>query len=135
MAEFGFIALICQPNRDSVYVLQAPTLRKPPKYNGVEADSMSRSMVSLPYQLLASRIAAYLADQKSQLTSGKSPQEIETNFGEVLQELLAGTGHGSHVNVKLEKDPNPPRRDYITLDLRTGQDILNGASLYFSLPL
>jgi type VI secretion system protein ImpC len=132
LAEYGFAPLVCQPNRDSAYLLYAPTVRKPPRFTDSESNRQSRAMTSLPYQLLASRVAMAISENKKSLISGKTPQEAQQSFTEFLTELLADTGPGAQVNVDVQHNPDYPDRDILNIDLQTGRYVLNGARINLS---
>ena len=79
LAESGFTALICKPNRDSAYVLRAPMLHRAEVYDDEAATATSKAMTRLPYQLLASRISEAVASRLPQLrASTRSTHEMAT---------------------------------------------------------
>ena len=125
LAQFGFAALTCQPNRDVVYLLNAPTLRTPENNSGHTAQDLT----SLPYQLLASRVTALLGAQHDFLMGGGNGEQIAINAQKVLDNILADTGPGAHAAVHILADHEHPERHQVDLELYTGRDILNGASL------
>ena len=128
LAKFGFAALTCQPNRDAVYLLNAPTLRMPESNAGRTAQDLT----SLPYQLLASRVTALLGVQHDFLMDSGNSNQIAINARNVLDNILADTGPGAHAEVRIHADREHPERHQVDLELYTGSDILNGASLRLS---
>ena len=134
LAQFGFAALTCQPNRDAAYLLHAPTLRTPENYPGRAAHS-EQDLTSLPYQLLASRVTALLGAHHDLLMDGGNAEHVAANAQKLLDSMLADTGPGAHTQVNIHPDRDHPEHHLLDLELHTGRDILNGATLHLSVPV
>lgn len=135
LAEAGITALTCRPERDSAYVMRAPTLHRPEVYGDTRATAASRAMARLPYQLLAARIAAKVARNRASLTAGKGPEEIGWALERFLWELVAGTGAGAAVEVGVARDAARAGRPVAEIRLRTGAAVLNGAEVALTFPV
>ncbi len=126
LAQFGFAALTCQPNRDAVYLLRAPTLRTPENYPGRSTHAAQES-TSLPYQLLASRVTALLGAHRELLLDGGNAEHIAANAQKIIDSMLADTGPGAHTHISVRPDQERPAHHLLDIELYTGRDILNGA--------
>lgn len=118
LALCGFIALSAVENGDAAFALHAPMLYRPPRPG---------QAVSLPYQLLASRLARMVGGHIPQLAGAADPrQELE----QLVLGLLADTGPDASVQVDLSQDRTAQLR------LRTGSAVLGGVvvELAFRLP-
>ena len=134
LAQFGFASLTCQPNRDAVYLLRAPTLRAAEKHPG-RATHTAQELTSLPYQLLASRVTALLGAHRDLLLEGGNAQHIAANTQKIIDSLLADTGPGASTQIDVQPDPDRPGHHLLDLKLHTGRDILNGATLHLTVPV
>jgi len=134
LAQFGFATLTCQPNRDAAYLLHAPTLRTPQNYPGHAAQA-AQDLTSLPYQLLASRVTALLGAHHDLLLDGGNPEHIAENAQKIIDSMLADTGPGARTQVSVHPDRDHPDHHLLDLELHTGRDILNGATLHLSVPV
>ena len=134
LAHFGFASLTCQPNRDAIYLLYAPMLRIPEKYPGRTAHAV-QELTSLPYQLLASRVTALLSAHRDMFMDGGNAEHIAANAQKILDHILADTGPGAHTRVNVHPDTNRPGHHLLDLELHTGRDILNSATLNLTIPV
>ena len=134
LAQSGFTALICQPNRDAAYLLHAPVLRIPENYPGRVAPA-AQDLTSLPYQLLASRVTTLLGAHRDLFGEGGDADQIAANAQKILDGILAGTGPGAHAHISVHPDPGHPGHHLLDLELHTGRDILNGATLHLTVPV
>ena len=134
LAQFGFAALTCQPNRDAIYLLYAPMLRIPEKYPGRAAHA-AQELTSLPYQLLASRVTALLSAHRDIFLDGGNAEQIAANAQKVLDHILADTGPGAHTRISVHPDTNRPGHHLLDIELHTGRDILNSATLNLTIPV
>ncbi|MBI3774285.1 MAG: type VI secretion system contractile sheath large subunit [Gammaproteobacteria bacterium] len=123
LAQFGFAALSCQPNRDAAYLLNAPTLRS------------GQELTSLPYQLLASRVTALLGAHRDLLLDGGDPEHITANAQKIIDSMFADTGPGAHTHIDVHPDQDRAGHHLLDLELHTGRDILNGATLHLTVPV
>jgi len=114
----GFIPLFSPAHSDAAFVLRAPTLHRAPRGGRLSS--------SLPYQLLAARLATAVLGQRTGL-AGKSSPEIQQTLERFASELLADTGGGARAAVAVSEDPDDPSRLVVSLDLRTGRRVLGGA--------
>lgn len=127
LATFGIAPLSCQPDRDSAYLLYAPTLRVPESYPGKPAQR--DDFTSLPYQLFAGRVTAALRAHQELFTSGASTEESAALVRQLLQSVVADTGPGHRASVSVQADADQTARRLLAIEVHTGQDILNGATL------
>lgn len=132
LAECGILALVCVANRDTAFVLYAPTAHRPRRYGGHMADRNSRMMSTFPYQLLATRIADAVAANRTRLTAHQSPHEIQENLEDFLLRLIGDTGPESAVDVQMMAEPQPPYKLFANLGITMGRSILGGASVELS---
>jgi hypothetical protein len=107
LARCGVIALAARDDSDAVFLPYTPTLYQP---------SGSEAAVSLPYQLLASRVARAVAEWVAE--PGGGPAELE----ERIRGMVGDTGPDAAVEVV-------PRGREVQLRLRTGAAVLGGVAL------
>ncbi len=134
LAEQGIAPLVCRANRDTVHLLQIPMLYRPRRYNDPAATEADRARTTLSYQLFAARVAEAVATYKSNLV-GETPQAIQEGLEGFLGGLLADTGAGAGVDVRLTPDPDRPGRQQVQIHLRAGRGVVNGAELGFQFPV
>jgi type VI secretion system ImpC/EvpB family protein/type VI secretion system ImpB/VipA family protein len=133
LAASGFTPLICKPNRDSAYVLWAPMLHRPEIYDDAAATAASRAMAHLPYQLLASRISETVASNLPRLRAASlSAEDLGNVIGHLLQQLVANTGAGAGVTVKVHTEADESGKRQVDLEIHTGREVLNGANVQLS---
>ncbi len=120
LAQAGFMALAARDNSDAAFLPCTPTLFQPPGPGPGP---------TLPYQLLASRIARAIAACAGQL-GGAPAQEVVRRLEQLVRGLIEDTGPGFAVEVKLSQDRAAQ------LELRTGTAVLGGVAveLAFRLP-
>lgn len=123
LAHFGFAALCCQPNRDAAYLLNAPTLRA------------GQESTSLAYQLLASRITVLLGAHRDLLMDGGNAEQITANAQKIIDSMFVDTGPGAHTHIDVRPDQDRIGHHLLDLELHTGRDILNGATLHLTVPV
>lgn len=126
LAQSGLASVLGQPNRDTAWIMYAPTLRRAQR----EAER-----ISLPYQLFAARVIATLRAQRSELPESASSDTTAQAVQTAMNELLADTGPEHRAQIRLEPDPDHADRHFLELDLHAGRDILNGASVQMTMPL
>lgn len=133
LARAGIITLCAPLQGDRAVVFRAPMLHRP-AYSQNEAKARAaRRMSTLPYQLLASRVADLLGRNKARLTGGASPQAAGQALQAFLQGIVAGTGPGAASKVELRQgDDGTLLAD---LELRTGRNVMGGTTLAFTIPL
>lgn len=133
LAEAGFMALACQPDRDDAYLFRAPCVHRPRFYQDPEVYQASRLMSKLPYQLLTASVVDAVLRHRNALPGGASPEETARSYEQMLRSLVARTGQGSGVTTGLEQGPQGGR--LLTLNIATGRDILNGAEVNMAIPV
>jgi len=124
LVRYGFIPLTCQANRDSIYVLQAPTLHQATHYDKYQMTLIDRKMTSLPYQLLVSRIAQILVKEKDKILVGDDSQAILINVKRYLTSLLSSTGPGYRVDAEIKPSEDSDQQQ-LYLSLHTGRQVMN----------
>ena len=132
LADVGLISLSAPPEGDSAYLFRAPIVHRPPNYSDREATRQGRLLSTLPYQMLASRIADLLFRSRASLPDGGSAEEVKRMLQAALLVLLADTGPEVGVEVKLRQQDGRPVAD---LRLRTGRKVLNSVELNFAIPV
>lgn len=132
LAQCGLASLLCQPNRDSAYLLYAPTLRRA---QSAADHAMDTGLVSLPYQLFVAHITETVRADRDLWSGELSGTETAEHMQQTLNELLADTGPNHAAHVQLTPDPDRRNRSLLQLDLHAGHDILNGASVQMTLPV
>ena len=130
MAEVGFIPLSCPPEGDCAYLFRAPVLHRPPNYSREDATTKSRLMATLPYQMLASRVADMLSRSKAALAGGASADEVKRTLQAMLLVLIADTGPRAGVGVELRQEGGQLFAD---LHIRTGARVMNSVELNFTI--
>jgi type VI secretion system protein ImpC len=136
LAQFGITPVLCRANRDSACVLRAPLLHRPARYGDEAATAGSRAMATLPYALLAGRLAQAVADRLPRLRSAHdTAQDIGSALGEYLGGLLRGTGSGASVEIQVVADESAPQRERLDLVIRMGKQVLNGAAVPLSIAI
>jgi predicted component of type VI protein secretion system len=124
LAAGGFAALCAEPDSDSAVLLRAPMV-----YRGPSPIRPSQP-ISLPYQLLASRLARVVAAARHELADASSAAEVEQKLQLLAERLIGGTGRGAAVGVAVGDDLRE-----VTLRLRTGADVLGGVPVELSFGL
>lgn len=115
LAAAGVIALTYTARSDQVVVTRGPVVRKapagePPVYT------------SLPYQLVATRIAETLLRAKGRIRAG-STEEKAAKWQDYALAVIGDTGQGGGVGAGIKDG-------VLSLRIRTGQDILGGAEIF-----
>jgi len=132
LAEVGFVTLSCPPEGDCAYLFRAPILHRPPHYSREDATEQSRVMATLPYQMLASRVADMLGRSKAALAGGASADEVKGTLQALLLVLIADTGPQAGVGVELRQEGSQLLAD---LHIRTGARVMNSVELNFTIPV
>jgi len=130
LAEAGLLALIGRPDRDTITLPLAQTVKEAGRING---DSrLARHFASLPHALASGRVARALTRLHPLLRGAADPAGI---CAALLTTLLEDTGPGAAVEASLVPDPDMPGGSLVQLSLRFGHDVLEGASLRMDVPL
>lgn len=124
MASVGIISLVCQPHRDYVFILQDPIFRQ-------AQNSVSHT---LAYQLFVSRMIALVMIKKYQLGKNYTQEQLQQLWQHCLTQILQTTGPDASLQVEVEQRQNQAGYQ-LNVQLRTGQHILPGVVLEFSLGL
>jgi type VI secretion system protein ImpC len=135
LAQAGVLALVARPDRDWALCLKTPTVhaagRLPDGYDPDLAELWS----SLPYQLMAARVASALADAKPGLVAGVGAETAAERVGNFLRSLMADTGPGAGASVRAIADPDRPGATLLEIQVKTGRQVLGGVTLAFDVPL
>ena len=132
--DAGLIPLSCTPNRDTAYVRFAPLLHKFPQYADDQNSRAARRTASLPYQLLVTRLVGMLNAQRDQWAGEGSDPELSRALEAFLRGVIEGTGDGADVQVEIERGPDEPTEGSISVYVRMGKEILNGAEVRLQIP-
>lgn len=134
LADAGIMALTCVRGRDGVLLLRAPSIHKPPQFgNRDQTNAESRKLSSLPFQLLVARIAECTIRHKTNLVGDGNPAAMQQRFEQFLQAMLGDTGAGASAKVAVEPDDNPSGGCWLHCSVRTGNLVLGGTDVEFSL--
>lgn len=116
-AEAGFLVLSCQMNDDAAFVLSAPTIHRPETYSTDEATRDARLHVTLPYQLFATHLAHYVLRVTQDISTGLTPENIQTLLTTQFSTILGAKGMTSPediVTVEVsENEDNPAYYDVV----------------------
>lgn len=135
LADGGIMALTSIRGRDEVVLLRAPSAHEAAQFgNRDQANSDSRKMSSLPFQLLASHIAATTLRHKAALVADGDLDAMRRRFETFLKALVGDTGAGATATVTVEPDPKDRDTTWVHCSVRTGSHVLGGAEVQFSLP-
>lgn len=135
LSDAGLVPLACHPNRDAAFVYYARAVRRPGRIPGDDRGKLARLFTSLPYNLLAARVAQVMFRAKPALTTGYDDAEIGQRVTRFLHDLLADTGPGASAGARVEPDPDEPSRRLLALSIGTGRGVLGGVDLSLDLPL
>jgi type VI secretion system protein ImpC len=134
LADAGIMALTCVRGRDEVLLLRAPSIHRPPQFGSRDqANAESRKLSSLPFQLLVARIAECTIRHKTNLVGDGNSTAIQQRFEQFLQAMLGDTGAGARAKVVVEPDDNPSGGCWLHCSVRTGNLLLGGTDVEFSL--
>ena len=131
LAEAGIMTLTCVRGRDEVVLLRAPSIHEAAQFgNREQANQDSHKLSSLPYQLLAARIAEATLRHKSALVVDNRQNVIKRRFEQFFAAFLGATGPGAAASVTIE-----PKGDdhWVHCTVRTGDRVLGGTELQFTL--
>lgn len=135
LSDAGLVPLACHPNRDAAFVYYARVVRRPGRIPGDDRGKLARLFTSLPYNLLAARVAQVMIRAKPTLATGYDDAEIGQRATRFLRDLLADTGPGASAGARVEPDPDEPSRRLLALSVGTGRGVLGGVDLSLDLPL
>ncbi len=127
----GLAPLLCQSNRDSAYLLQAPTVYRPLKSDVVGY----AEPFSFPHQLFISHVTHSLQQNQRIRVAGQNQKVTKLRTLKFLDTLLADTGPNHAASVEVASDPNYDDRRVLQLDVHSGSDILGGATVRMNVPL
>ena len=112
-------------------LLRAPSIHEAAQFgNREQANQDSHKLSSLPYQLLAARIAEATLRHKSALVVDNRQNVIKRRFEQFFAAFLGATGPGAAASVTIE-----PKGDdhWVHCTVRTGDRVLGGTELQFTL--
>ena len=127
----GLVALVVEPNRDSIFIMRAPTVLLPVRTDNDHANVVNRRMAQFPYQLLAARLSEEVFHHKMELVGDRELKTVHDNFEAFLGAMFSGTGDGAGIAVSV--DPDPEDKDsgklLVQLRVRTGKKILKSVDM------
>lgn len=130
LADVGILALACRYNRDTATLVAAPTVHKPGTFPDDPGGVAARRLSSLPYQIVVSRIVRALHD----LPMGQQ-SSAEQTVRAALEPILASSGPGASLDVKMIPDPDEPGAQMLEVEARTGNIVGGGLTVFLDLPL
>ncbi len=92
LRDAGFVVLGGRPDRDVVYLTQAPTVARPPHYDSAEANREAWAHASLACRLFTARAAQFLLRFQHEQTPGADLADVEVELRRRLRGFLQGTG-------------------------------------------
>jgi len=133
LAENGFLPLTCRPNRDSLYVLRAPSAARPMRYGDEAATAEGRAMARLPYTLLAARVADAVGRHRARHPEA-DPGRAAAGLEAFLRGLVGGTGPGAGAEARAVPG-EPGAGAAVEVTVRTGPAVLGGATVHLAFPV
>lgn len=125
----GFALLTSRINDDKACVLSAPSIYRPRKYTTPEETKEARMHATLSYQLFATRMAHYLRRITEEVSTGLTPEQVQTQFTGKLRSILAKPGADLPAEaVIVEASENEDNPDYydVIMRIRPPFQILGG---------
>lgn len=135
LADAGIMALTAPRASDTLALLRAPSMHEAAQFGSRgDANSNSRLLSSLPYQLLVSRLAEITIRHKPKILAAAPPDALKEQFEAFLQAVLGDTGSGATTAVTVAPDPEDRETTWLHCALRTGSHVLGGVDVEFTLP-
>ncbi len=135
VAELGIVALLCQPDKDSVFFRKLPTMFKPAFYDNAVLNYKQKLLASLPYQLVSSRIVNIILLQLNEILSAPTTEVMSSEIEELLHPLIAETGEDRSVAVHVVADSHNPGHHLAKIKIKMGNRIMNGVEVDLGIPL
>ncbi len=135
LARHGILPLQCQSNRDHAFVTLAPMVAQPRHYNDILSTLREHERITLPYALLWARINVWLRQYLSLIDSRQHPAHVQDQIENLCEAMIADSGSGHGVNVRLRVDHHSPQRLQVDIRLHFGQRVLRGVDTELNLVL
>jgi len=135
IAEAGVCTLLCQPDRDQVFVRKLPTLIKPTQYDNSVLNYRQQLMAGLPYQLLSTYLVNIFLANIQQFISATSNSEMNNRIEQFFLSLIESSGDECSVNAEVVADNHNPGHYIAKIKIKMGNRIMNGVEVELGLPL
>ena len=132
LAGAGVAALAAKPDRDSTFLIEAPSLHRSVRNT---MDRPTGYFESLPYQLVAARIAKQLSAALPELTAGRDAESAAAAVAHWLETVAQPTGPGARASAHVHPDPDDPSATLLSAEVRMGRAVLDGESFAFDFPI
>jgi hypothetical protein len=123
--DIGVLSLTGPRDRDVARITRAPTAHRAP-------EDEPRFVSSLPYQLVAARIASGLLSARERLVAGGDPEGARQRVERYALALVGDTGPGASATATLVEGEAGPE---VEVEVRTGKAVLGGVTLGLGLAL
>lgn len=119
-ADSGLIALACRPGSDAAIVAAAPVAHRPGQPSDPDQAAVQTAMNTLPYQMVATRIATVMAHVASEIPPGESSEAISRRCVDAVNVLCGKLGRvpGDAIDVRVEDDARRPDRYTVGFQLQ-----------------
>ncbi len=84
----GFLALMSPAQSDTAVILSAPSVFQPESYGDPTLTDQARLQATLPYQLLAARIAHQVSQARGDIGSGGTQQSFQAELSRTLSHVF-----------------------------------------------
>ena len=135
IAELGIVVLLCQPDKDSAFFRNLPTVFKPTLYDNVGLNNKQKLLASLPYQLVSTRIVNILLLHLNDILSASTTELMSSRIEELLFPLIVETGKKSSLAVQVVDDSHNPGHHLAKINIKMGSRIMNGIEVELGIPL
>jgi len=135
VAELGIAALLCQPDKDSVFFRNLPTLFKPALYDNAVLNYKQKLLASLPYQLVSTRFVNIILLHLNEILSAPNTGVMSSKVEKLIHSLIAETGGESSVAVQVVADSHNPGHHLAKIKIKMGNLIMNGVEVELGIPL
>jgi predicted component of type VI protein secretion system len=121
LAEAGFVVLSCEPDRDTLCVTYAPTVRRVGRYANEAERTEALAHASLASQLFVARAAQLLLAYQEALQPGAVLSDVQSDLAGRLRALMRTTSEDS---VQVDPVQGAPGRHVLAVRLRPPPGIL-----------
>ena len=127
-ADSGLIALAARPVSDAAIVAAAPVVHRPGQPSDPDQAAVETAMSTLPYQMVATRIAMVMAHVASAIPPGESPESISRRCVDTLHVLFGKLGRVPEdaIDVRVEHDARRADRYAVGFQLQPARCGLGG---------
>jgi type VI secretion system protein ImpC len=127
-SDSGLIALASRPGSDAAIVAAAPVVHRPGQPSDPDQAAIEAAMSTLPYQMVATRIASVMARVASEILPGVSPESISRRCVDAVNVLCGKLGRvpGDAIDVRVEDDTRRPDRYTVGFQLQPARCGLAG---------